>query len=486
VEVFRNVVASAEEQVTYSLPAHGWPIDTPEEQGFDSSQAAEGLLAIKENGTAIHSLLIVRNDRVILDAYFYPYDGTIYHDLASVTKSVVTTLIGIAIDQGKLSLDDTMLSFFPDHQIANLDERKQKITIRDLASMSAGLDCDPLNDEITLNKMRASEDWVQFSLDLRAVKEPGKGFTYCGISMHLLSAILQKATGMSALEFAQRNLFAPLDIVDVYWPADPQGIMHGWGDLCLKPGDMAKLGSLFLHKGQWQGKQIVSSQWVESALQSYRKGTGRIEDYGYGWWIGQPENEPEFLAAGNGGQKIKVYPRLNLIVVTTGGGFEFSEIEPYFLATMRDMKNPLPPNPAGIASLNEALTIISQAPPPEPVPPLPATAGYISGETFIFEPNPILLSLRLDFDGSAEALLQLAVAHEQGPRLIGVGLDGVYRTSHAGRPIVARGTWIDNQTFVIDYNEGPGVGHYVCRLRFEGDMVIFEAPGLRSLVGRRE
>jgi hypothetical protein len=329
--------------------------------------------------------------------------------------------------------------------------------------------------------MRASKDWLQFALNLPSVREPGTRFAYCSVNMHLLSAILTEATGMSALEFAHQNLFGPLGVQDVYWPADPQGVTHGWGDLCLRPGDMAKFGSLFLHKGQWDGKQIVSSEWVESALQGYMKGTGRIEDYGYGWWIGQPENEPEFLAAGRGGQIIKIYPRLNLILVMTGGGFEFSEIETYFLATMKDMKNPLPGNPTGVASLNAALTTISQSPQPEPVPNLPSTAKDISGQTFVFESNELLRSFRIDFDDpqGAEAIFQLEVANEPGARVTRVGLDGVYRASQAGRPIIARGKWIDEKIFEIDYNEGPGLSNYIFRLEFDGDQVIFASTGWR-------
>jgi CubicO group peptidase (beta-lactamase class C family) len=182
--------------------------------------------------------------------------------------------------------------------------------------------------------MRATEDWAQFALDLPMVQEPGSRFRYCSPNTHLLSAILQQATGMSALEFANQYLFGPLGIQDIYWPADPQGVTHGWGDLCLRPSDMAKLGSLYMNNGQWHGPQVVSKKWVQSALKGYMKGTSKVENYGYGWWIGQPTNEPEFLATGNGGQKIKVYPRLKLIVVTTGGGFEYSEIEPYFLSTI--------------------------------------------------------------------------------------------------------------------------------------------------------
>ena len=487
--VFQDITAQVSNPgaKTANVRPDGWATSTPEEQGFDSAKAAEALLKIRENGTAIHSLMVLRNDKVILDAYFYPYDGSNYHDLGSVTKSVMTTLIGIAADQGKLSLDDTMLSFFPNREIANLDANKKKITIRHLAGMSSGLDCDPRNDEVTMVKMRATPDWIQFGLDLPVVQKPGARFLYCGVNTHLLSAILKQATGMSALEFANQYLFGPLGIQDIYWPADPQGVTRGWGDLSLRPGDMAKIGSLYMNNGQWHGQQVVSAEWVQDALQVYMKDTGRLEDYGYGWWIGQPSDETEFLATGNGGQKIKVYPRLKLIVVTTGAGFEYSEIEPYFLSTIGDLEKGLPANPAGFDSLHAALNAIVQGPEPQPVPALPVTANEISGQTYIFEPNDQgLLSIRLDFNNPAEAIFRLEVANEPEPRLIGVGLDGVYRNSQAGRPIVARGSWKDAETFSIDYNEGPGKAVYTLTLHFDGETLTFNITGLGSFKANKK
>src|SRR3990172_2332253 len=196
-------------------PTDGWQATTPESQGFDSARLAEGLRAIRQNDIRIHSLLIIRRGFVLADAYFYPYDGSTYHDMASVTKSLMTTLIGIAADQGKLELDQPMLSFFPDRSIANRDERKERITVAHLASMSSGLECSEANSEETSRGMFASDDWVQFTLDLPMGWEPGTHFVYCSPAMHLLSAILQQATGMTALEFAQAKLFAPLGIQDV-------------------------------------------------------------------------------------------------------------------------------------------------------------------------------------------------------------------------------------------------------------------------------
>ena len=171
-------------------PTEGWRVSTPEEQGLDSGKLAEGLLAIRQAHIPIHSLLLVRNGRMVVEAYFYPYDGQAPHNVASVTKSLTTTLIGIAAGQGKLSLDDRMVSFFPETTIANLDARKKAITLRDLASMSAGMECSGLPDEVTVREMEASPDWVQFALDRPMAYAPGTHWEYCGLGMHLLSAIL--------------------------------------------------------------------------------------------------------------------------------------------------------------------------------------------------------------------------------------------------------------------------------------------------------
>ncbi len=289
-------------------PTSGWRTCAPEEQGFDSVKLAEGLSAIRQKGLDLHSVSIVRNGVMLLDAYFYPYDGKTVHDQASVTKSIMTTLIGIAADQGKLKLDDPMLSFFPGRAVANRNAAKERITVRHLASMSSGLECTSANDEQTLHEMERSPDFVQFTLDRKMIGEPGSQFVYCSPGMHLLSAILQKATGMTALEFARLNLFEPLGIRDVIWPADAQGFNLGWGDIHLHPHDTAKIGYLWLNHGEWEGRQIVSRAWVDSSVKTQIK-TGRDDDYGYGWWI--TGDEGEYAAIGRGGQRIQVWPSIN-------------------------------------------------------------------------------------------------------------------------------------------------------------------------------
>jgi len=460
-------------------PTEGWRTTTPESQGFDSAKLAEGLRAIRQDGTHIHSLLAIRRGSVFLDAYFYPYDGSTYHDLASVTKSLMTTLIGIAADQGKLELDQPMLSFFPDRVIANRDERKERITVADLASMSSGLECSEANGEETSRAMFASADWVQFTLDLPVAWEPGTHFVYCSPGMHLLSAILQQATGMTALEFARANLFEPLGIHESAWPSDPQGHNLGSGDVLLRPLDAAKLGFLWLHQGQWDGRQIVSRDWVTASTERLMtEAAGRPEDYGYGWWISDPEESfPFFQAAGVGGQLIKVLPELDLLFVTTGGGFEIDEIDPYLIAAIGDLENPLPENPAGVAELEAALVEISQPSAASPVASLPDMAQTVSGRTYEFEADQAPVEwVRLEFGDPKEASLEIGVAGEDAARRIAVGLDGIYRMApdENGLSSGGRGYWADDHTFVAEYNRIANLDHYTLTMTFEGDGVQLE------------
>jgi CubicO group peptidase (beta-lactamase class C family) len=242
------------------------------------------LTTIRELNVNIHSLLVIRHGYVALDATFYPFDGEAPHNVASVTKSLMTTLIGIAVDQSKLDLDDKMVSFFPGRTFANLDERKTDITVRHLAGMTSGLDCTNERDEQTLREMVASPDYVQFVLDRKVTWVPGTHFVYCSPAIHMLSPILQKATGMTTLDFARQYLFEPLGFGDVVWPQDPQGYYDGWSDVSLDTPDMAKLGFLFLHQGEWDGSQIISRQWVEAATQAQIRPPNE-DPYGYGWWI---------------------------------------------------------------------------------------------------------------------------------------------------------------------------------------------------------
>jgi len=470
--------ASPLAQETY-WPTHGWRSSTPEAQGMDSEVLAQALDYVRQNQIPIHSLLIVRNGYVVLDAYFYPFQEGLVHDGASMTKSITSTLIGIAIGEHKLSsVRQPVLSLFPQRNIANRDERKNRMTVEDLLTMTSGLDCHVDHGEITLREMMQSKDWVQFMLDLPMLAEPGSKFEYCSGGMHLLSGIISQTTGRSELEFARRELFQPLGIEDVIWPSDPQGVSNGWGDLHLRPRDMAKIGYLWLHQGRWEGRQIVPADWMQAATQAHsHPGRGNVE-YGYGFWVYAQRGEYEAL--GRGGQRITVTPAENRIVVFTGGEFEPGDIGKFIGESIKSDQR-LPENPAGQARLAAAVSAAARPPETSATP----MSKVISGRKYAVEANPRgLKSFSLTFSGPSVAVAHLESTDgrvEQRP----VGLDGIPRLPPGGRfglPVALQGRWESNSTFVFDYNEVANINCYRFRLTFVYDDVSIELSEKTGLV----
>jgi CubicO group peptidase (beta-lactamase class C family) len=446
-------------------PTDGWRTNTPEQQGFDSVKLAEGLRALQDKHIPINSLLITRNGYLVLDAYFYPYEADLPHDLASVTKSVTTTLIAIAAGQGKVQLDQPMLTYFPERTIANLDDRKKSMTVRHLAGMVNGMESGCLNgDEKTLDAMRSNPDWVQAALDRKMVRNPGSRFCYDSPGMHLLSAILQKTTGMNELDFARQTLFGPLGIKDVHWKIDPQGYTHGWGDLWLRPQDAAKIGYLWLNNGIWEDRQIVPADWVADSVRPHTK-TGEEDAYGYGWWV----SGDSYFALGRGGQHIKVYPALNAIVVVTGGGIDYDQIDPMLKAAFVDPQKPLPENPTGVAELDALQLKLTKGPVSQSITSLPETAGTISGKTYGCEANAAGVSaMRFEFNDLTVANLTMKL--NQQDSVWPIGLDGKYRIGPEG---LTAGYWEDSQTFVIQLQQ---IGQLTLRSHFDGDMLEVGIP----------
>ena len=450
-------------------PTKGWKTASPESQGVDSVKLAEGVQSFREKNIAMDSLLIVRNGYIVVDAHYSPYDGSFPHDMASVTKSVTGILVGIAIDQGLLQLDAPMVSFFPDRTIANMDDWKQSITVRDLVSMRNGMESQCLEgDEPTLDAMRSQPDWVQAAVDRKMVSQPGKQFCYDSPGMHILAAILQEATGMTELDFARQYLFEPLGIHDVIWETDPQGYPHGWGDLHLNPEDSAKLGYLWLHSGNWNGQQIVSASWVSESIQPQSRNVGNDYGYGYGWWV----SPVDFYAEGREGQFIRVIPSIKTVVVITGGGDIIDQVMPFLIKTLLTSSRQLPENPSGLAQLEITLTSLAEDPALQPVVFLPDTAQTISGKTYVCDPNEVSVnSLRFDFNNSETATLYLT---RYGMEMVWpVGLDGRYRFSAEGQG--QRGYWQDAVTFVFETFD---IGHLTRQVNFDNnnlELVIPEA-----------
>lgn len=457
----------------------------PEAVGFRSLDLASVLRSVREDDMDVHSIVVVRGGKLVLNADFYPNQPGVVHDVASVTKSVTSMLVGIAVDRDLISsVHAPVVSFFSTRTIANLDDRKRRVTIEDLLTMRSGWCRDFVHGEGQLDEMRQTDDWVQFMLDQPMVSEPGGVWAYCTGASHVLSAIITSAAGMPAAEFARRYLFGPLGITDFIWPADPQGISAGGFDLHLHPIDAAKLGLLMLREGRWGGRQVLSEQWVrQSSAVHVRLDDG--DGYGYRWWM--PDELPGlYEGRGRGGQRLAVWPEQDLVVVLIGSGFDPGEIGRRLLAAMGPLET-FAPDPAGVAELEDAIAEAAAAPLPQPVT-LPPMARTVSGVPFVFDPNPLGIdTIVLTFNEGSEA--RLVLTELDGDRNDEpVGLDGVYRISHQSRfglPEALRGAWMSADEFHLCYNEFADNHIWDIQLRFAGDRMtarIRERSGLLDTV----
>jgi CubicO group peptidase (beta-lactamase class C family) len=301
-------------------PTVQWTASSPEEQGMCSAQLAK-LVAFGKS-VDLDSHLVIRRGRIVTEAYYSPYKAGVKHTLNSATKSVVGIMIGIAVQRGLLdTVDHPVSDIFSDRKIANISEEKRAITIKSLLDMTSGLNwTEPLTGiPKTASQMARSPDRVQFILDRPMSSRPRAIFNYNSGNTHLLSAILTKKTGRSAFEFAKEQLFYPLGVSDVRWESDRQGNSLGGRGLYLQPRDMAKIGYLCLHNGEWDGKQILPSTWIDevknaSVNMHFIKGT----DFHYANLFWTLPDKNAYMAVGFNSQIILVLPALDIVAVTTG------------------------------------------------------------------------------------------------------------------------------------------------------------------------
>ncbi len=300
-------------------PTGGWQTSTPEAQGLDQTYltAMDEYIDEVDWGFATVSSVVIKNGYIVHETYYGSYDETHRRNIFSCTKSFVSTLVGIALAEGHInSLDDHVMDFFSDRTIANMDSRKEAITIEHLLTMTDGFDWPehPYGSGSPFNQMTSSLDWVQFVLDRPMAHDPGEEWNYNSGSSHLLSTIVNITTGQYAHEYAEDKLFGPLGITHYDWGKDPDDNAFGGASLRLTPRDMAKLGFLFLNDGTWDGAQIVPAEWVETATSSMEL-LNTERGYGYQWWT-----HPTFSgysARGYLGQFIYVFPELDLVTVFT-------------------------------------------------------------------------------------------------------------------------------------------------------------------------
>lgn len=263
------------------------------------------------------------------NAWWHPYyhKGTL-HTMQSVTKSVVSAIIGIAVGRNEFPpLDTPVLSFFEEDQVANVDERKRRMTLRDLLTMSAGFDWDedvPYSDPTnSFAIMATSLDWVQFTMDRPMAQNPGEAFKYNSGATLILGHVFRLATGIDLEEYAVQHLFQPLGIENYVWKRTPFGLVDTQEGLFVDSRDIAKIAYLFLKRGRWEGQQVIPEDWVLASVKpSVSVTEDQMVEYGYKWWLYhynyRGEDRVAFAGAGFGGQRPIVLPELDIVLVFTG------------------------------------------------------------------------------------------------------------------------------------------------------------------------
>ena len=349
-------------------PTKEWTMSTPDAEGFDAA-AVNALDAEFAAGThgQVTSMLVIRHGKVVVDKtyrhdfdtlfdgrdptrgpynYFDPdwhpyYQHGHLHTMQSVSKSVTSALIGIAIGRGELpGVDAKVMPYFSDFTHPDADPRRADLTLTHLLTMTAGIKwdestvtyTDPTNSCANMEK---SDDWIQFVLDQPLSDTPGTTFVYNSGATELLSYLIKKTTGKQADEYAAEHLFGPLGITDTYWKRTPKGLNDTEGGLYLTPRDLAKIGYLYLNDGMWEGRRLLPEGWVKASttpLVDTRPGQTRSRRYGYKWWV-LPYGDAgaqAYAALGYGGQRLIVVPEQQLIAVFTGWNiYEHAEFAPY-------------------------------------------------------------------------------------------------------------------------------------------------------------
>ncbi len=322
---------------------HPFPRVTPESVGV-SSTALQAFLEEYAQMTELapHSLMIMKDDGIILETDFYPYHSDTWHVSHSLCKSITALAVGLLIDDGMLSLDDKLIDIFPKRAF-NFDAKQKDITIRTLLNMSAGVSFNEFGSAL-------EEDWIDGFFSASIKFQPGTKFMYNSMNSYMLSACIREKTGKDMFDILKERIFYPMEISEVYWEKCPKGITKGGWGLYLKIEDLMKFASLFLAGGLWNGKQLISEKWLHEMTQKQIDSPEVENKFGYGFQIWRSIRPESYQFNGMLGQNLIIFPDIRMAIATYSGSAEFfpnSElmklIDCHFGSTFHPSLVPLPP-----------------------------------------------------------------------------------------------------------------------------------------------
>jgi len=482
---------------------NGLPRGTPEAEGVASAGILAFLDAMAAARHELHSFMIVRHGRVVAEGWWSPYAPQFNHTLYSLSKSFTSTAVGLAVAEGRLTVEDKVVSFFPEDLPATLSDNLAALRVRDLLSMAVGHDKDPTFEVVK------HENWAKAFLAWPIPHAPGTRFVYNSAATYMCSAIVQKLTGQRISAYLKPRLFDPLGIRGATWEVCPRGICTGGWGLSIQTEGLAKFGQLYLQKGRWKGRALLPATWVEEATtlkirQPSPPKPARpdaendwLQGYGYQFWRSRHN---AFRGDGAFGQFAIVMPDQDAVVVMTSESRNMQgQLDLVWEHLLPAMKaTPLPADPRALARLRRTLASLALTPPKGR--PFSPTASRVSGKTFTLGANDLgLTSVAFAF-GKTGCAVTFKDARTSYPIACGIERWQHGETALPGTPprliaggapqpgtrhkLVASGTWKDEQTFEMTWRYYETPHHDTVTCRFDGEQVAIER--VASIAGRNQ
>jgi CubicO group peptidase (beta-lactamase class C family) len=477
--------APARKRVAISESHGALPRSSPEQQGIASADILAFIEAADKDVDTMNSFMLVRHGYVVAEGWWAPYDRETPHMLYSLSKSFTSTAVGLAIAEGKFSLDDTVLKFFPEEAPADPSVNLKAMRVRDLLRMNTGNQIEaPIRVD---DPAKQTDTWVKTFLAHSVPFKPGTHFLYNSPATYMLSAIVQKTTGLTVRDYLAPRLFEPLGFKDPAWVMSPQGITAGSYGLSIRTEEIARFGELYLRKGTWNGKQLIPAAWVEQAT-TMQTATGSAptsdwdQGYGYQFWRSRHNS---FRGDGAFGQYCMVIPELDAVVAITSGVRNMQQVMNLVWDKLLPAMKPgrLPENASARRQLQDRLKDLKVKFPNGS--PTSATAANVSGKWFDFAENERgLKAVSFDFNGSSP-VLNVRTTSGESRLLIGSNTwtngrggftNGVDRfLGVPANPLVAAsGAWSAENTFTVKIVLPETPYYTTLAFKFEGDRMVVD------------
>jgi len=458
-------------------PSPKLPRGTPEAQGISSAAILDFINAAEGKIDALHSFMLVRHGRVVAEGWWAPYAADEPHMMFSLSKSFTSTAVGLAIADGKLSVDDPVLKFFPEDAPAEPGKNLQAMRVRDLLTMSTGHH----EEDIKGFPFSSQENLVKKFLALPVAHKPGTLFVYNTPASYMLSAIVQKVTGQTVLDYLRPRLFAPLGIADPTWETSAQGISLGGFGLSIRTEAIAKFGQLYLQKGEWHGQQLVPAEWIaEATARQMSNGSDPAgnwdQGYGYQFW-----RCPQGFYRGDGafGQFCIVMPQYDAVIAITSGTKDMASVMNLIweriVPALQDAALP----EDAVAHEKLAAKLASLVLPTPSGAADSAVAKTVAGRRYVFPGNPQAIeSISLDVaNAGGDVSFTAKIAGVEQHIIAGRGAwrKGALAAGPDAGPIAASGAWTADDTYTLRLcrYRTPFVITY--QLRFAGEQLFVDS-----------